>query len=385
MERSQAHIEKVVALKPIPNADRIEVAQILGWECVVVKGDLQVGDYCVYIEIDSLVPPTPEFEFLQKYKYRVRTIKLRGQLSQGLALPITDSMRKKIGSLEEGKDVAKALGITKHDPQAAAELKALARKKRGRFMRFLMSFAIFRKIWFWLHPYANSAFPSWIPKSDETRVQACPERFLNPSGEDRYYISEKLDGQSVTIYYKYSEKKKKRFGVCSRNISLDPEASGNWQNVARKYDLKNKLQDDYIKSIYKDGIAIQGEILAPGVQGNPYRVTEPVLYVFNVFDIDGRYYVPLGELVDVCQHLGLNTVPILDEDFDLSKYTLESILKFAEGFSVLEGREDVNREGIVIRAHKQKPSFKAISNLYLLKFAKDDEPEEDSTEPPKAE
>jgi RNA ligase (TIGR02306 family) len=88
--RKLASIQKIVDIRPIDGADKIEVAQVLGWEVVVAKKDeFKVGDLVIYIEIDSIVPDKSEFDFLRDRKFRVRTIKLRKQVSQGLILPLS--------------------------------------------------------------------------------------------------------------------------------------------------------------------------------------------------------------------------------------------------------------------------------------------------------
>ena len=107
-ERKLAHIEIIEELREIPGADKIEVAKVLGWECVVKKGEFKKGDIVVYVEVDSIMPDKPEYEFLRDRKFRIRTIKLKGQVSQGLVLPCPSSL----GFV--GDDVTDILGITKY-------------------------------------------------------------------------------------------------------------------------------------------------------------------------------------------------------------------------------------------------------------------------------
>ena len=104
-----ASIQKVIKLTPIEGADKIETATILGWEIVVKKDEYKVGELCSYIQIDTIVPEMPEYEFLRSRKFRVRTIKLRSQISQGLIVPLPN------GNWKEGDDVTEILGVKKFE------------------------------------------------------------------------------------------------------------------------------------------------------------------------------------------------------------------------------------------------------------------------------
>jgi hypothetical protein len=191
MREKLATVQKIVSLKPIPNADKIEVATVLGWECVVKKGEFKVDDFVVYIEVDSVLPSdNPYFEFMKDRKYRVKTIKLRGQVSQGLICPISIILNKiNPKNVREGMDVTEDLHI-KHYEQLTEELENSSNsKKASKFKKFLMRYAFYRK-------YFNSktikgGFPCFIHKTDEERIQAHPEWLAY---KDNVYFSEKLDG-----------------------------------------------------------------------------------------------------------------------------------------------------------------------------------------------
>ena len=145
--RHLATIREITTLRPIAGADRIEVAQVDGWECVVQKGEFHTGEHIVYIEVDSIVPERPEFEFLRDRKFRVRTIKLRGQVSQGLVLPL--SILPNGAPADLGADVTDVLGIKKYDPEAQQEAQLLTKqpaKPKSALMRFLMRFKWYRKL-----------------------------------------------------------------------------------------------------------------------------------------------------------------------------------------------------------------------------------------------
>ena len=143
--RKLASIQHIKNLEPIEGADAIEKATVLGWQVVVKKGEYKVGDLTVYIEIDSLLPETSDFEFMRKNKFRVRTIRLRGQVSQGICFQ--PSILPPDFILDEDADCTEALGIVKYEPPVPAHLAGIA---KGRF-------------------------PGFIPKTDETRVQVLQE------------------------------------------------------------------------------------------------------------------------------------------------------------------------------------------------------------------
>lgn len=342
MERKLASIRKITDIQPIEGADNLELAIVDGWKVVVAKNvGHQVGDKVVYCEIDSFIPIEPEFEFLRKSSYkkmgdnegfRLRTIKLRGQVSQGLIIPLSDAvevMKRRNGEayyemLLEGNDVSGLLGVTKYEPPIPAEL---AGKVKG-------------------------LFPSFIPKTDEERIQNLSVEY--ESWKDiTFYVTEKLDGSSATFYFKDGV-----FGVCSRNLELLETEGNTFWRVARELDLENKMRD------FGGNISIQGELIGEGVQGNPYKIKGQTVRFFNLFNIDSQEYYELSmmELI-VKRKLGLELVPVVDKYFKLPE-TVQDILGYADGKSVLNS--DTDREGVVIRSLDRKISFKVISNKFLL-------------------
>ena len=331
IERKLATVVKIVDIQPIVGADAIVVASVKGWKVVVKKGEFNVGDLAVYYEIDSFLPVRPQFEFLRKSSFkrmvsiegfRLKTIKLRGQLSQGLLTPIPDG----ILDPKEGDDLTQALDIVKYEPPIPAQL---AGKIKG-------------------------TFPSFIPKTDETRIQNFESDIgFSPVGE-RVYVCEKLDGSSATFYYNKGE-----FGVCSRNWELAETEDNSFWRAAKLLSLKEK----FIK--LGRNIALQGELLSPGVQGNIYNFKDVNVYFFTAYDIDKHRRMYFDELEWVLFKLDLKIVPILDSNYILPKENLsESMLQYAEGKSALN--PDVEREGIVVRGLNKEFSFKAISNKFLL-------------------
>mgnify|MGYP002409531596 CR=1 FL=1 len=329
--RKLATIEKIVDIQPIDGADSIEKVKVRGWWCVAKKGEFQVGSDCVYFEIDSLVPSSnPVFDFLKKggsektmvvdgkeYKgYRLKTIRLRGQISQGLALPI--SMFSVSGNV--GDDVSEQIGVVKYEAPIPAQLSG---KVKG-------------------------SFPSFMPKTDEERIQNMSDVLGG------FYVTEKLDGASVSYF-----KKDGVFGVCSRNLELeDSEWNSQWE-YARSVGLIDKMPNNF---------ALQGEIVGEGIQGNSLGIKGKEVYFFNAYNIASGEYLDFKNFKTMIDGLGLKTVPILDENFSLPK-TVDEMLKYAEGKSQLN--PSVEREGVVVRPKVEmryggsRFSFKAISNKFL--------------------
>jgi len=341
MERKLASIKQITNIRPIEGADMIELATVGGWNVVVAKDvNHKVGDKVIYCEIDSFLPISEEFEFLRKSSYkkmgdqegfRLKTIKLRGQVSQGLILPMSVlpiTQFATASDLTEGMDVTTMLGIVKYEPPIPAEL---AGKVKG-------------------------PFPSFIPKTDEERIQNLTKEYeeWKYQSKHQFYVTEKLDGSSATYYVKDGE-----FGVCSRNLELLETEGNTFWKVARELDLENKM-----KSIGKN-ISLQGELIGEGIQGNPYNIKGHTVKFFTGFEIDKYRRVPFMEMVVMLMDLDLQYVPVLNQQFGFSlPDTVEGMLEYAQGKSALNDKKE--REGVVVRSMDGTISFKAISNKFLL-------------------
>jgi RNA ligase (TIGR02306 family) len=341
MERKLATIRKITDIRPIEGADKIEMATVGGWNVVVAKDvEHKVGNNVVYCEIDSFLPIKEEFEFLRKSSYkkmgdqegfRLKTIRLRGQLSQGLILPISVVPITQFATghdLPEGLDVTEMLGIVKYEPPIPAELSG---KVKGQF-------------------------PSFLRKTDEERVQNLVKEYeeYKLTSKHQFYMTEKLDGSSATFYMNEGE-----FGVCSRNLELLETEGNTFWKVARDLKLEEKLRE------LGKNLCIQGELIGEGIQGNPYKIKGHTVRFFNVFDIDSKTYYGLPLFLATMQHgLKLETVPFLTNLTMELPQTIDECLAFAEGKSQLNGNTE--REGVVIRSLDNTISFKAISNKFLL-------------------
>jgi len=338
MERKLATIREITDIRPIEGADMIELASVGGWNVVVAKNvGHKIGDKVVYCEIDSFLPIKEEFEFLRKSSYkkmgdqegfRLKTIKLRGQVSQGLILPISVVPIVQFATghdLPEGLDVTEMLGIVKYEPPIPAELSG---KVKG-------------------------GFPSFLHKADEERVQNLVKEYgeYKLTSVHQFYMTEKLDGSSATFYMNKDE-----FGVCSRNLELLETEGNTFWKVARELDLENKLKD-------KGNICLQGELIGEGIQGNPYKIKGQAVHFFNAFDIDKQARLGINEFLVLLDDMELSSVPILDVAMLLPE-TVTGMLELAEGKSRLNNNAE--REGVVVRSLDNTISFKAISNKFLL-------------------
>ena len=338
--RKMATIRRIDALRPIPGADAIECAVVGGWTCVVKTGEFKEGDLAVYCEIDSWIPHEVA-PFLSRGNFprvynevkgeRLRTVSLRKQISQGLLLPLS-TLTMVESELFEGLDVSFPLGITKYDAPIPAQL---AGEVKG-------------------------LFPSWIQKTDQERVQNLKEEFDYWLKENHTWeVTEKLDGSSMTVYLRDGE-----FGVCSRNLELKPNETNSLWKVAVRTDLELKLRQA------NRNLALQGELIGEGIQGNPYKMKGQDFFLFDIYDIDAnKYLTPAERLAFVGEH-DIKHVPVIASNAELygtlGINSIEEILKFAEGKSVI-GMTGCEREGFVFKSTAMQCSFKAISNKFLLK------------------
>jgi RNA ligase (TIGR02306 family) len=335
MERSLASIQLISALDEIAGADRIEVATIKGWKVIVKKGEFSVGDKCIYCEIDSVLPAdNPEFEFMQgRSKGRVKTMRMRGVLSQGIAFPLSiHSTIPQTPSVDT--DVTELLGITKYEPPIDF--------KQGA---------------------SKGSFPGFIPKTDELRIQSKPELIEELTGQ-RYVITEKVDGTSSTFFVSDGE-----FGVCSRNMEKKIDGASVYTRIAKEYKLQEILED--IERETGIELALQGEIAGPGIQKNRLGLDELQLFLFTGFNIrDGKYLDHL-ELSELCARWELPMVYVVEYGANF-KHDLDSLIELAKG--KYKGTNH-NREGIVVRPFRESTSkylhgrlsFKVINNDFLEK------------------
>lgn len=350
--RHLASIQIVNAVEPIANADAIERIRVLGWWVVSKKGDYRPGDKLVYCEIDSLLPERPEFEFLRASSFkhaqfdssgvtarsagfRIKTVKLRGQISQGICFPL--SILPPDAPREAGTDVTDLLGVFKWEPPVPV---CLSGKTKG-------------------------PFPSFLPKTDEIRVQVL-EAALHRHRGKTFYVTEKLDGTSFTAFLRQGE-----FGLCSRNQWLDETDE---TNVLARTALALKLEEKLRRAAERLGfdLAVQAEVIGPGIQKNKYAQPTATMRVFNVLNVHTVQLLDHEIMLRLLDEMQLESVPQLGM-LELD-HTVDELVAFSEGRSVLNPA--VQREGVVLRPLVEeydediggRLSFKAINPKFLLKY-----------------
>lgn len=334
--RKLASVQKISDIQPIENADKIELAKVGGWQCVVNKGDHTIGDLVVFCEVDSWIPhelapflckgrDPREFEGIKGE--RLRSIKLRGCLSQGLVLSVGLLPE---GTYELGQDVSEILGINKWERPIPAELAGTIK----------------------------GAYPSQTVKTDQERVQNLSDKlpeYLNGFFE----VTEKIEGSSCQFGLIDGE-----FLVCSRNCNLlETDSNAMWRQV-RRYQVEEKLRARGL-----DNLMIQSEIIGEGIQGNHYGIKGQDIVVFDVYDTSKQKFFGYADRVRLTHELGLARAPVVECNFlnnMASGDLVKSLLERADGHSKLNPEK--LREGLVFKSFDGKISFKAVSNKYLLKY-----------------
>ena len=362
--RKLASIAEITYIKPIEGADAIECAIVNGgWPVVVKKGEYKVGDVAIYLEIDSWVPHELA-PFLSKGQEpreyngvkgeRLRTVKLRGQISQGLLLPLTipsnydeepayvhepvgDQSRCYILYNNLGDDVTEELGIQKWEPPIPAQLQGMMKGN----------------------------FPHFIPKTDQERCQNLRKDIFETHKDEIYEVTTKLDGSSMTVYVKDGE-----IGVCSRNIDLKETEGNSFWKAAREQNIVDALLE--ISKDKGEEYAIQGELIGEGIQGNPEKLKGQRFYLFDIYSItEGRYLKPherysIMDKMNIIYSADVEHVPFIDTVCGVTNefVTIDDLLAFAEGPSL---NPQTKREGLVFKSYDSDFTFKAIANSYLLK------------------
>jgi RNA ligase (TIGR02306 family) len=341
MARKLASIQQIVSLDPIEDADLILKAQVLNWQLVTGKDNgFKIGDKIIFIEPDAWVP-NDIAPFLSKGQEpreyngvkgeRLRTVKLRGQVSQGLILPcelIINGIKTDFSMSDEGANVTEQLGIQKYEPPAPACLVG----------------------------QIEGPFPSCFPKTDEDRVQTfSPAEWLMRSSLT-YEVTEKLEGTSVSI-----GRIDGKFVVCSRNLNLRETVGNTLWEVARRYDIEAKMITNQL-----DNLIIQGELIGEGIQKNYYGIKGHDYFVFAIYNTATGEFVSPQDRLALCSLLGLNHVPdVTPSGVSLAGMSVSQVLEMANGTSMINSKKA--REGLVFKQVDGQTHWKAVSPKYLLK------------------
>ena len=310
---STATIQKIHSIIKHPNADSLSIGKVLGWQVVFnhIQHRYQEGESVVYVEMDSVLPDHPEFEFLRTKNFRIKAVTLRGVESAGIVFPLeilTKFNYDLRGPIYDGLDVTDIIGAKHYEKPIPIE----------------MSGEVF------------GGLPAIIPMTDEKNIRSFPNALESLQGQP-YYITRKDDGTSATYFLNNGE-----FGVCSRKLHLKPSPTNLYWRLAEKYQIEKCLRDHFLG----DNVALQGEIVGPGVQDNHLGLTEVELHLFNIWSINGRTYAPYQVLKGFSQHRNIPIVTQL-ESGQTFNYTLEGLIQFA---NAQKYPNDTPAEGIVIRS-----------------------------------
>lgn len=321
MNDKLATIQKIKNIRKHPDADTLSIGNILGWQIIFnhIKDNYQENDLVIYICIDTIVPDHPEFEFLRKNHFRIKPIKLRHQESAGIVFPL--SLLIAFGynlPVVEGLDVTDIIKVTKYERPMSEELKGIA----------------------------LGHIPGFLIITDEDNLRTYPDA-ISELYSRPYYISIKVDGSSGAFFVKDNE-----FGVCSRRIHLkESETNGFWK-IAKKYNIETSIKTEFPDM----NISINGEVYGPGIQGNPTGATELSIGIFNLFNIDKRYYLTYDEITNFCVKYNIPMVKVIEFGTSFG-YTLEELIQLA---NKQKYSNDKFAEGIVIRS--KEPFVSKILN-----------------------
>lgn len=353
--KNLASVQKIINITPIEGADSIETAHILGWQVVIKKGEYQIGDLCTYIQIDTVVPEKPEFEFIRERKFRVRTIKLRKQISQGLIVPLPK------GSWKEGDDITDVIGVKKYEKPDNNPVERYEKPRMPKVWykrwAYLLKYNLLYKSFPSLRPKMRSHFPNHLVSiTDEERIQNCPAILKAYAGK-HFVVSYKLDGSSITIIHQKVFGKSK-FRICSRRFELHCKKN-DWYRVFVDTDFKYEILK-LVRHFGTNDIIVQGEAIGK-FNGNHHNLDREQIRLFNIY-VNGKR-LNQKEFLEICLKMNIPHCPKYKEV--ILNHSLEEILKESEIKDILNPKAE--SEGLVWRCIEDNLSFKVINNKYLLK------------------
>ena len=412
--RELCYIVSIDTIEPIVGSDNCEAAVVGGWKIMTRKNTFKVGDLAVYFEIDSKVPEKEPFMFLQSKHFKIKTQKYtfggKGNfISQGLLMPLTDfpdlfeydivtgvgwiytykakpNIKKAEDAIVNTHDgLTELLGVkysvvedNKRKSNSNKYTKMVSRHQKLFRKNKLVKWLYQRKwgkelLFLFLGKKSDKrTWPDWVRKTDEERVQNLPQLF--PGNNTEWIVTEKIDGSSTTFTMR-GRGRREQYYVCSRNVCFDtPEKNDKlfydtniYEEMAQKYDVKNKLRDILKEHEDWEFITIQGETFGASVQKRTYGLQERDFNAFNlVYGTKEKPYIRMNsiDMKKLLDKYEIPSVPILNTEYKIPK-TMDEMISYADGASTIDG--DL-REGIVLRTYDGELSFKAVSNQFLLKF-----------------
>ena len=403
-ERELAYVVLVDEIMPIEGYDRVELARVGGWHVIVQKDQFTVGDPAIYFEVDSKVPSNREcFAFLAKRKYKIKTLRMCGVISQGLLMHPSDfgwhvNLQGEIDDgemthtpIDETRFLTKKLGVThiedeENKPtQRVDKYKAMAQRRpevfKQKWARWMMRREWGRKVMFAVFgskkKKSETAFPTKFPYVKKTDQERCENMPWVLKDKTPYIVTQKCDGSSATyiVARTHNPFKPFEFYVCSRNVRMLDEKQQSFYDdnvyweMAKKYNIEEKLKNYLKDNPHLTYVCWQGEICGPNIQKNPHHLKENHLFCFHMIDSKtGKYDMRAAERIWISY--GMETVPIVDFSYRMPD-DFEEFKQSADGFystEVTERTPNCPREGYVYyKTTDPNFSFKNVSREYLLK------------------
>lgn len=350
-----ASVQKVLSVTKHPNADTLSICTVLGWQCIIKLDQFKENDLVGYIMIDTVVPEKDEFEFLRDKKFRVRTIKLRGELSQGLVIPLPE------GKWKEGDDLTDIIGVKKYEKPDNNPIRESKPKRPTKFWPRLKYDFKYHYLYRWFPKLRNktrSVFPKHlVPITDEERIQNIPKVLEQYKGKD-FIASYKLDGSSITIIHEKNFLGKSVYRICSRRFELH-DKNNDWYKVFDSTNFKNHI--DKLVTIFGNNIIVQGEAIG-SFNGNHHNLKSNEIRLFNIY-VDGKR-INQKDFIDICETHQIPHCPWYW--VGQLNFTLPEILQFAQIPDPINPKVPV--EGLVFRScDDSNISWKVVNNNYLLK------------------
>lgn len=352
--KNLATVQKVLNVEPIEGADKIEKVTVLGWQVVTKKNEFKIGDLATYVSIDTVMPEKPEYEFLSKQKYRIKSIRLRGQLSQGLILPLPS------GNFKEGDDVTDIIGVKKYEKPDNNPIIDKPRMPKVWYKKwiYLFKFNVLYKAFPFLRKKERSPFPTHLlSMTDENRIQNMPQLLEAYRGKE-FYVNYKLDGSSISIIHNKVFGKSK-FRICSRRFELHDKRN-DWYKVFIECNFKDEILK-LVKTFNTNDIMVQGEAIGK-FNGNHHNLQGNQIRLFNIF-VNGEK-LNQASFMNTVLALNIPHCPLYKKV--ILNHSMEEILKMSEIKDVLNPNVEV--EGLVWRSIDGNVSFKVINNNYLMKY-----------------
>lgn len=380
-ERELAYVVKVSETKDLEGYDRVHSIHVNGWWCVAPK-NIKVGDLVVYFEIDSLLPKDDSrFAFMEKRKFIVKTQKMCGSVSQGLALPLSDFSELK--DCKEGDFVTNKLHVEKYDPDSSCEetpkqkisdfqraMESHQKFFKNPVVKFLTKYRpvrwILSKLFVHKKDKEKCKWPDWLPKTGSERIQNLPQLM---GSDEEFIITEKVDGTSTSFILD----EKNVYLVGSHNVIKNPEKDSDggdcyknniWAESGASYnveDVLHKLKKEYNAKF----VAIQGETYGDKVQKRNYSLknNRHAFVVFHIW-VDGKR-LPIKEMISLCDKYDLTHVHVYDYNYKVPKL-VEEIIDYVDSCKSAIDNGDI--EGFVFYSQDGQQNFKCVSPNFLLKY-----------------